>query len=267
MTAHGAAGDRRQPLARARTSTAGILLGAADMTARAAAARLPSGEYVLPSLPPSWRSLEPETRSDGFRRLGDRLAADAACHPIYPPAADVFRALELTPFRDVRVLLLGQDPYHGPGQAEGLCFSVPPGVTPPASLRNIFRELQSDLGLRPPPDGSLVRWAERGVLLLNAVLTVRAGEPNSHRGIGWETFTDAVIRRLAAQRSRVVFALWGAYAQKKIPLIGEGRHAIVTAAHPSPLSARRGFLGTRPFSRINEALADAGKAPIDWTIG
>src|SRR5690606_31120625 len=210
--------------------------------------------YPLPPLPPAWSFLEPDTQtppSDALRRF---LSNDAQQHTIYPPASDVFRALELTPLRDVRVLLLGQDPYHGPGQAEGLCFSVRQGVAPPASLRNIFRELQSDLGLRAPPHGSLVRWAGRGVLLLNAVLTVRAGAPNSHRGIGWETFTDAVIRSVAMKRSRVVFALWGAYAQKKIPLIGEGRHAIVTAAHPSPLSARRGFLGTRPFSRINAAL-------------
>lgn len=224
------------------------------------------GAYVLPDLPASWKSLEPETRTRSFESLRALLAAEAKRHAIYPPARDVFRALELTPLRSVRVLLLGQDPYHGPGQAEGLCFSVPPGVTPPASLRNIFRELQTDLGMPPPPHGSLVAWAQRGVLLLNAVLTVRAGEPNSHQGRGWELFTDAVIRRVAAKRTRVVFALWGTYAQKKTPLIDTRRHAVVTAAHPSPLSAHRGFLGSRPFSRINAALTEGGREPIDWRL-
>lgn len=222
--------------------------------------------YPLPPLPHAWRSLEPETSTPSFEALRSFLRAEARSHTIYPPASDVYRALELTPLRSVRVLLLGQDPYHGPGQAEGLCFSVRRGVKPPASLRNIFRELESDVGVPPPPHGSLVHWAEQGVLLLNAVLTVRAGEANAHQGKGWEEFTDAVIRRVAAKRSRVVFALWGAYAQRKIPLIGSGRHAIVTAAHPSPLSARRGFLGTRPFSRIDAALVEGGKKPIDWRI-
>jgi uracil-DNA glycosylase len=231
-----------------------------------AAAQAAPGAYPLPDLPASWKSLEPETRTPSFEALRTLLAAEARRHAIYPPARDVYRALELTPLRSVRVLLLGQDPYHGPGQAEGLCFSVPPGVTPPASLRNIFRELQTDLGVPPPPHGSLVGWAQRGVLLLNAVLTVRAGEPNSHQGRGWEPFTDAVIRRVAAKRTRVVFALWGTYAQKKIPLIDTARHAVVTAAHPSPLSAHRGFLGSRPFSRINAALTEGGREPIDWRL-
>ena len=222
--------------------------------------------YRLPALPRSWLAVESETQTDSFTRLRAFLDAEVEAHQIYPPAGEVYRALELTPFRSVRVLLLGQDPYHGPGQAEGLCFSVRRGVKPPASLRNIFRELESDVGVRPPPHGSLVDWARRGVLLLNAVLTVRAGEPNSHTGRGWELFTDAIIRRVAAKRTPVVFALWGAYAQKKIPLIGSARHAIVTAAHPSPLAARRGFFGSRPFSRINAALAAAGRDPIDWRI-
>jgi uracil-DNA glycosylase len=226
----------------------------------------PSGVYPLPPLPTSWRSLEPATQTSSFRALREFLLADALSHTIYPPASEVFRALELTPLRRVRVLLLGQDPYHGEGQAEGLCFSVRKGVAPPASLRNIFRELQTDLGVPPPPHGSLVAWAERGVLLLNAVLTVRAGEANSHQGRGWEEFTDAVIGRVAAKRTRVVFALWGAYAQKKIPLIDTARHAVVTAAHPSPLSARRGFLGARPFSRIDTALVEGGRQPMDWRI-
>ena len=226
----------------------------------------PSGVYRLPPLPAAWRSLEASTRTATFQGLVDFLTADATTHTLYPPAAEVFRALELTPLRRVRVLLLGQDPYHGAGQAEGLCFSVRKGVAPPASLRNIFRELQADVGVPPPPHGSLVSWAERGVLLLNAVLTVRAGEANSHQGKGWEEFTDAVIRRVAARRTRVVFALWGAYAQKKIPLIDTARHAVVTAAHPSPLSARRGFLGAHPFSRIDAALVEGGGKPMDWRI-
>lgn len=226
-----------------------------------------SGDYRLPSLPSSWRLLEPETTTSSFQELERFLARDAREHSIYPPSADVFRALELTSYEKVRVLLLGQDPYHRPGQAEGLCFSVRPGVRPPASLRNIFRELQGDLGVPPPQTGSLVPWAERGVLLLNTVLTVRAGQPHSHRGRGWEEFTDAVIRRVAAKRNRVVFALWGAHAQKKSRLIDTRRHAIVTAAHPSPLSAYRGFLGSRPFSRINAALQEAGRGVIDWSLG
>lgn len=236
------------------------------MAARTSAELPPSGSFPLPPLPSSWRALEPETHTPGFRSLTQFLETDARTHAIFPPALSVFRALELTSFRNVRVLLLGQDPYHGPGQAEGLCFSVPPGVTPPASLRNIFRELQSDLGVPPPPHGSLVRWAEQGVLLLNTVLTVRAGDPHSHSGRGWEEFTDAVIRRVVGKRTRVVFALWGAHAQKKIPLINGDRHAVITAAHPSPLAARRGFFGSRPFSRINAALEEAGREPIDWRI-
>lgn len=236
------------------------------MSARKEVALAPSGRYELPPLPHGWRQLDPETETQTFAALRAFLEADAKTHAIYPPSGDVFRALELTPYRSVRVLLLGQDPYHGPGQAEGLCFSVRRGVTPPASLRNIFRELQADLGIEPPPHGSLTQWAERGVLLLNAVLTVRAGEPNSHQGRGWEEFTDAVIRRVAGKRNRVVFALWGAHAQKKIPLIDTGRHSVVAAAHPSPLSAKRGFLEARPFSRINEALVEGGGEPIDWRI-
>ena len=235
-------------------------------SSRSATAPSLPGAYPLPALPASWRSLEPETRTASFAGLRALLAAEAKRHVIYPPAPVVYRALELTALRRVRVLLLGQDPYHGPGQAEGLCFSVPPGVAPPASLRNMFRELQTDLGVPPPPHGSLVAWAERGVLLLNAVLTVRAGEPNSHQGRGWEPFTDAVIRRVAAKRTPVVFALWGTHAQKKAPLIDASRHAVVTAAHPSPLSAHRGFLGSRPFSRINAALIERGREPIDWRL-
>jgi uracil-DNA glycosylase len=166
----------------------------------------------------------------------------------------------------VKALVLGQDPYPGAGQAHGLAFSVRPGTPIPGSLRNIFRELESDLGVPRPASGSLVPWARRGVLLLNAVLTVRAGAPNSHRGRGWEEVTDAVIRAVAARRRRVAFVLWGAYAQRKAPLIDAGRHAVIAAPHPSPLSARTGFFGSRPFSRVNDALREAGVGEIDWSL-
>jgi uracil-DNA glycosylase len=225
-----------------------------------------SSGYPLPPLPAAWRSLEPERRETYFRQLRRFLDEEARGHVVLPPAGDVFRALELTPLRSVRVLILGQDPYPTPGHAHGLAFSVRPGVRPPASLRNMYRELESDVGVPAPPHGSLEAWARRGVLLLNAVLTVRAGAANSHRGRGWEPFTDRIIERVNARRRRVVFVLWGAYAQKKTPLIHSARHAIVASAHPSPLSARAGFLGSRPYSRINAALADAGLPPVDWSL-
>jgi uracil-DNA glycosylase len=233
---------------------------------RTTAALRPAGRYPLPPLPAAWKTLEPETRTPTFRALAAFLRDEARVHAIYPPAREVFRALELTPLRRVRVLLLGQDPYPGAGQAHGLCFSVRPGVKPPASLRNIFRELEADVGIAPPAHGSLERWATQGVLLLNAALTVRAGEPNSHRDRGWEPFTDEIIRRVARKRKPVAFALWGAFAQKKLALIDTRRHAVVTAAHPSPLSAKHGFFGSRPFSRINAALQAADAAPVDWTL-
>ena len=187
-------------------------------------------------------------------------------HTIYPPEKDIFSALELTPYKRVNVLLLGQDPYPGKNQAHGLCFSVRPGVKPPASLRNIFKELQADVGFRIPNHGYLAPWAEQGILMINAVLTVRAGEPNSHRGAGWENFTDTIISRVNEREGAVVFVLWGAYAQKKIKLIDTARHTIIKSAHPSPLSARNGFFGSRPFSAINKALRAAGKPEIDWQL-
>ena len=164
------------------------------------------------------------------------------------------------------MLLLGQDPYHDTGQAHGLCFSVRPGVPPPPSLVNIFKEMKSDVGCRIPNNGYLVSWAQQGVLMLNAVLTVRAHQANSHKGKGWETFTDAVIRTVSAGPEPVVFVLWGGYAQKKLALIDAARHTVVQSAHPSPLSARNGFFGSRPFSQINAALEKAGTPPIDWQI-
>ncbi|MDC0710865.1 uracil-DNA glycosylase [Stigmatella sp. ncwal1] len=185
---------------------------------------------------------------------------------IYPPEEELFSAFQLTPPERVKVLILGQDPYHGPGQAHGLAFSVRPGVRLPPSLVNIFKELQSDLGLPPAMGGSLVSWAEQGVLLLNAVLTVRAGTPNSHAAHGWEEFTDAVIQAVSARPEPGVFVLWGGYARKKKKLIDTQRHAILESAHPSPLSASQGFFGSRPFSRINEALTARGREPIDWRL-
>jgi uracil-DNA glycosylase len=195
------------------------------------------------------------------------VAAERAAHVVYPPPADVYAALHLTSCADTRVMILGQDPYHGPGQAHGLCFSVRPGVRVPPSLRNIHTELHDDLGLPIPDHGNLERWAQSGVLLLNATLTVRAGEAGSHQKRGWETFTDQVIRVVNAKVDPVVFILWGNSARRKRELIDTGRHTIIESAHPSPLSAHNGFFGSRPFSRANAALVAAGRDPIDWDLG
>src|SRR4051812_27189728 len=185
---------------------------------------------------------------------------------VFPPEADVFAALHQTPYRKVKVLILGQDPYHGPGQAHGLCFSVRPGVALPPSLRNIFVELESDLGIEAPNHGCLDAWTSQGVLLLNTSLTVRAHQAASHQGKGWEVFTDEVIRAVSEKPDRVVFILWGAHARKKKALVDTSRHVIIESAHPSPLSASNGFFGSKPFSRTNEALVAAGREPIDWSI-
>jgi uracil-DNA glycosylase len=201
-----------------------------------------------------------------WKDLQDFVAEERRNHIVYPPQPQVFAALHLTPYAGTRVLILGQDPYHGPRQAHGLCFSVQHGVGIPPSLMNIHAELRSDLGIEPPGHGNLEAWARQGVLLLNATLTVRAGQAASHQGKGWETFTDQVIRAVDAKRERVVFILWGASARKKKPLIDTTRHAIVESAHPSPFSARNGFLGSRPFSRTNAALVEAGVEPVDWTL-
>ncbi|APR75328.1 Uracil-DNA glycosylase, family 1 [Minicystis rosea] len=221
----------------------------------------------LPPIPESWReALADEVKKPYFAELERFIAEERASADIFPPQDEIFNALELTPFADVKVVLLGQDPYHDDGQAHGLCFSVRPPVPPPPSLVNMFKELQSDVGFRTPNHGSLVRWAEQGVLLLNAVLTVRAHTPNSHKNRGWETFTDAVLRKVSERSDPVVFVLWGAYAQKKAKLIDTSRHTVLSSAHPSPLSARNGFFGSKPFSSINEALSRKGKAPIDWQL-
>ena len=184
----------------------------------------------------------------------------------YPPADQVFNALALTPFDDVRVVVLGQDPYHGAGQAMGLCFSVPSGVAPPPSLQNIHKELASDLGLAQPSSGDLTPWAERGVLLLNAVLTVSPGKPASHAGKGWEQFTDRAVRELSDRREGIVFLLWGRYAQQKGAVVDTARHHVLTAAHPSPYSAANGFFGCRHFSRANELLVARDAQPVDWAL-
>lgn len=218
-------------------------------------------------LPGSWQdALADEVRKPYFAELQRFVEEERRNHLVFPPEDEVFSALELTPLERTKVLILGQDPYHGEGQAHGVAFSVRPGVPPPPSLRNIFRELHDDLGCPIPNHGNLVPWAVQGVLLLNAVLTVRAHQPNSHKGQGWETFTDAVIRTVSAKPDPVVFVLWGGYAAKKRALIDEDRHTVVRSAHPSPLSARRGFFGSHPFSAINAALQAAGKTPIDWQL-
>lgn len=185
-------------------------------------------------------------------------------HRTYPPAAKIFAAFDSTPFEDVKVVIIGQDPYHGPGQANGLCFSVNPGIDIPPSLRNIFQEIHSDTGAPIPASGDLSRWAAQGVLLLNASLTVREHQPKSHSGIGWETFTDAAVHAVAEKRDNVVFLLWGSDAIRKGAFIDRSRHLVLTAPHPSPLSAYRGFFGCRHFSKANEYLIAHGKTPIQW---
>jgi uracil-DNA glycosylase len=185
---------------------------------------------------------------------------------IFPRASNWFRALDLCPLERVRVVILGQDPYHGPGQAHGLCFSVMPGVRPPPSLINIFKEMESDLGVRPSRHGFLEQWASQGVLLLNSVLTVEMGQAASHRDKGWERFTDAVVRLVNGKAEPVVFMLWGSYAQKKAAFVDTSRHLVLKAAHPSPLSAHSGFFGCRHFSRANAFLEERGFAPIDWAL-
>src|SRR5713226_1003229 len=216
-------------------------------------------------IPAGWKKvLAGEVKQPYFKVLEDFITDERKKHTVYPPEGEVYTALKLTPYAEVAVFILGQDPYHDDNQAHGLAFSVRPGVTPPPSLKNIFRELKSDVGFRIPNNGYLAPWAEQGVLLLNAVLTVRAHQPNSHKNKGWETFTDAVISAVGHKPDPVVFVLWGGYARKKAGLIDTSRHVIIESAHPSPLSARSGFLGSKPFSKINTALRKAGKRGVDW---
>jgi uracil-DNA glycosylase len=219
------------------------------------------------AIPEPWQPLlAQETEKPYWPRLEAFVGEERDKHTVFPPEADVFNALALTPPDNVRVLLLGQDPYHNEGQAHGLCFSVLPGVPIPPSLANIFKELKSDVGCPIPNNGYLVSWAEQGVLMLNAVMTVRAHEANSHKGHGWETFTDAVIKAVNARPDPCVFVLWGGFAQKKLVLIDTERHTVVQSAHPSPLSARTGFFGSRPFSQLNTVLKMFDKPEINWQI-
>lgn len=213
-----------------------------------------------------YQVLKEEFEKPYFQQLKEFLVAEKKSHVIYPPGPLIFNAFNFTPFDQVKVVLIGQDPYHGPGQAEGLSFSVPRGIKPPPSLVNIYKEIKADLGLEPPSHGHLGAWAKQGVLLLNAVLTVRAGQPGSHRGKGWELFTDQVIHLLSEQREHLVFFLWGKYAQEKAALINESKHLVLRAAHPSPYSAASGFFGCKHFSKANAYLESHGIQPIHWKL-
>ncbi len=215
---------------------------------------------------PAWKEvLQNEFTKPYFQQVAGYLKIEKSQGKvIYPPGSLIFNAFDKTPFNKVRVVILGQDPYHGAGQAHGLCFSVPDGVPPPPSLANIYKELNSDLGIAIPTTGNLTKWASQGVFLLNASLTVRAGEPMSHAKIGWADFTDAVIKAISAEKQGVVFLLWGKFAQDKQVLIDETRHYVLKAAHPSPLSAHNGFFGCRHFSKTNALLTKQALYPIDW---
>jgi uracil-DNA glycosylase len=217
--------------------------------------------------PDGWQQVvAEEMQRPYYRELLTRLAEEYSKHTVYPDMDHIFQAINWTPYDNVKVVILGQDPYHGAGQAHGLSFSVQPGVKKPPSLQNIFKELRSDLGCEIPNNGNLEHWAKQGVLLLNAVLTVREGQPNSHRKLGWEKFTDRIIAALGQRERPLVFILWGRHAQEKAALINRERHLILASAHPSPLSAHNGFFGSRPFSRANEFLKSTGQTEIDWQI-
>lgn len=219
------------------------------------------------ALPPSWQdALGTELAADYFQELGRFVDAARVAHRVFPPAGDVFNAFALTPLDEVKVVLLGQDPYHDDGQAHGLCFSVQPGVPPPPSLVNVYKELAADVPeFVRPPHGHLVAWARQGILMLNTVLTVQAHVPASHQGKGWERFSDAAIAAVNRRRAHVAFVLWGNHARKKAGLIDRGCHSVIESAHPSPLSYRR-FAGSRPFSQVNAALAAHGQRPIEWRL-
>jgi len=222
---------------------------------------------VNPQIEESWKeALASEFGNSYFMELKEFLTEEKAKYTIYPPGSKIFNAFQLTPFNQVRVVILGQDPYHGPGQAHGLCFSVPQGIIPPPSLVNIFKEIEKDLGIPIPGVGNLEKWARQGVLLLNATLTVRANQPGSHQKRGWENFTNAVISKLSEKRVGLVFLLWGKFAQEKESLIDTNRHYILKAAHPSPFSAYNGFFGCRHFSKTNEILRKHGLEEINWDL-
>lgn len=222
---------------------------------------------INPNIEPSWKQvLWDQFQAPYFAELKAFLVEEKKHYKVFPPGPQIFNAFNSTPFDQVKVVIIGQDPYHGEGQAHGLCFSVQDGVPIPKSLQNIFRELSTDVGFRIPASGNLQRWAAQGVLLLNATLTVRAHQAGSHQRHGWETFTDCAIKRLSEQREGLVFLLWGNYAIEKQRLIDTRKHYILTAPHPSPLSASRGFFGCRHFSKTNEILMSLGKTPIDWQL-
>jgi uracil-DNA glycosylase len=230
-------------------------------------------KHPMFSLEPSWQSVLKEELSEPYMiQLAASIEKEYAAFPnaVYPPKDLIFNAFYQTPFKNTEVVIVGQDPYHGPHQAHGLSFSVPIGVKPPPSLQNIFKELKADLDIPMPSNGCLIPWAKQGALLLNAILTVRKGDPLSHHGIGWERFTDAVIRKLQERKDPIIFVLWGKSAQDKGRFLREPgaptHHFILTAAHPSPYSANNGFFGCRHFSKINQLLSEQGKKPIDWTI-
>ena len=221
----------------------------------------------MPPISNDWLpAIRGEFQKDYYKKLHQTIMQEYRTRQIFPEADDLFNAFHLTPLKDVKVVILGQDPYHNVGQAHGLCFSVKPGVEIPPSLVNIYKELQDDLGCYIPNHGYLVKWAEQGVLLLNTVLTVRAHQANSHRGIGWEEFTDAAIRILNEQDRPIVFTLWGRPAQMKKAMLNNPKHLILEAPHPSPLSSYRGFFGSKPFSKANDFLKQHGMEPIDWQI-
>jgi uracil-DNA glycosylase len=222
---------------------------------------------VKPQIEEGWKEiLAEEFRSEYFQLLKNFLVEEKKLHKVYPPGPNIFTAFNETPFSSVRVVILGQDPYHGKGQAHGLCFSVQNGVKPPPSLVNIFKEINSDLGIAPPNHGNLISWARQGVLLLNATLTVRANQAGSHQNKGWETFTNAAIQKLSEKKNGLVFLLWGNYACAKETLIDASRHHILKAPHPSPFSVSRGFFGCRHFSKTNQLLREAGLPEIDWKL-
>ncbi len=208
-----------------------------------------------------------EFSKDYYLKLRDFLKTEYSSGTIYPDMYHIFTALKLTPYHSVKVVIFGQDPYHEPGQAHGLCFSVQDGTALPPSLKNIYKELETDMGIPPAETGDLTSWAEQGVLLLNTVLTVRRGQANSHKGKGWEILTDEIIRKLNERETPIVFILWGANARSKKALITNPKHCIIESAHPSPLSAFNGFFGSRPFSRTNQFLAENGEVPINWQVG
>ena len=210
--------------------------------------------------------LRQEFNKPYWEELQNYVFDQRSAHKVFPHDSDVFRAFHLTSFESLKVVILGQDPYHGAGQANGLCFSVSPGISFPPSLRNIFKELVDDVGVAKPQSGDLASWAEQGILLLNTTLTVREGAPASHQGKGWEAFTDEVIRCISQQKENIIFVLWGASARRKKSLIDVSNHACIESVHPSPLSAHRGFLGSKPFSKINQLLRHQGLAEIDWSL-